>query len=100
MPRCAPKPRKRSDQYAYARRLRDRLLALVAPDGRCHLCGKKKRLEFDHVAPRTWKASDYTWHRRLKLYEREITEGKVAAACRSCNARKGPVYDESAWDLF
>lgn len=76
-------------QYAYARRLKRKLLALLG--GRCHICGTSRKLEFDHLVPRTWRSRDLTWHRRLKRYEREIAEGKVKAACRSCNARKGSV---------
>lgn len=71
------------------RRGRAELIAHLG--GKCVDCDEDnpKRLEFDHLTPRTWKAKDVSRWVRLARYRREAEAGQIELRCRSCNASKG-----------
>lgn len=71
-----------------ARRLRNRLIALLG--GRCAACGEEDRdkLEFDHVEGIGWVARERSYYARLKEYEREISRGWIQLLCGDCNKGK------------
>jgi len=86
------------DYAAYAATLRERLLRLLAPDGRCQnpACRKKPRrigsLQIDHVHGRTWDLRRLNRWARARRYWREHTDGvELRALCSKCNASYRPI---------
>lgn len=74
-----------------AARLRG-LLLILAPDGRCAKCKKKKPLEVDHVDGCAWSARRRNRNRwtKVSILLREYRENvPLRALCRSCNGRDG-----------
>ena len=61
--------------------------------GVCVECGEDdvEKLEFDHKAPRDngWQNGRYWSTTRLKIYEKEHSEGNLQLLCGDCNRRKG-----------
>lgn len=85
---CAASARETAaDRARRYRRGRRRLIDELG--GRCAWCGRRSRLEFDHLEPRDWQPEKTARWVRLARYRREAAAGKVQLLCRSCNARKG-----------
>jgi 5-methylcytosine-specific restriction endonuclease McrA len=78
------KPNKPRD---WAKRKRAELIEKLG--GCCVHCGSTRRLEFDHLEPRTWIARNLSQWGRMTRYIREAAEGKIQLLCRRCNYRKG-----------
>lgn len=57
--------------------------------GRCTRCGKRFRLELDHIEGRDWDLERKSRWQRVRIYLREEREGKLQVLCRRCNAKKG-----------
>jgi hypothetical protein len=76
-----------------ASQLRDALLHVLSPDGKCAKCRKRfgaTSLEVDHVDGREWSARELYFRDRVKRYWTEFLEGvRLRALCRSCNAIDG-----------
>lgn len=76
-----------------ARRRREALVLLLAPDLRCAECGEAFRvdqLEIDHVAGIGWRHVKLSSHARVAAYWREYRAGvPMRALCRSDSARTG-----------
>ena len=80
--RCAQRER----DWCFAKRR-----ALLTQLGmKCAHCGDtwETRLEFDHIAPRTWVAAKLSQRVRLMKYEEEIAAGLIQLLCGDCNKRK------------
>ena len=75
---------------ARADKLRDDLLAILAPEGLCAKCGIKPYqylLQIDHVNGRQgWQPRDYDRVTRYKRYWKEYEAGvELRALCDGCN---------------
>ena len=81
----------RSGRDAVRARARLRgLLLILAPDGRCATCKRKRPLEVDHVDGCTWSRRSLNRWARVNRYVREFRSGvRLRALCRSCNASDG-----------
>lgn len=68
------------------------LLLILAPDGRCALCKKRRRaLELDHVDGAGWSRRALNRWARVNRYIREFQSGvRLRALCRVCNAGYNP----------
>lgn len=80
--RCAQRER----DWCFAKR-RELLTRLGM---KCAHCGEtwETKLEFDHIAPRTWVAAKLSQRVRLMRYEEEIRAGLIQLLCGDCNKRK------------
>jgi hypothetical protein len=66
------------------------LLLLLAPDGRCACCRRKRPLEVDHVDGVTWRQRRLNFRNRVDRFVREFQAGvRLRALCRECNGRDG-----------
>lgn len=74
-------------QREWANRKRAELIEELG--GCCVDCGGTRRLEFDHIKPRTWVANKISRWARMTRYIREAAEGKIELRCRRCNNKKG-----------
>lgn len=81
----------RSGRDALRARARLRgLLLILAPDGRCAVCKRKRPLEVDHVDGCTWSRRSLNRWARVNRYVREFRSGvRLRALCRSCNGSDG-----------
>jgi hypothetical protein len=67
------------------------LLLILAPDGRCAICHKRKPLELDHVDGAGWARRALNRWARVNRYIREFQAGvRLRALCRECNAGHNP----------
>ena len=91
----ASTPSARSAARARAR-LRG-LLLLLAPDGRCALCRKRRPLELDHMDGAGWPRRALNRWARVNRYVREFQSGvRLRALCRTCNAGHNPTRRKAA----
>jgi len=67
---------------------RGRKALIVAMGGKCSLCPRRSKLEFDHPHGRDWSPSRTSRWVRLARYKREWSAGLIRLLCRSCNASK------------
>lgn len=78
----------------YAAERMTALIAILAPDGRCALCGTKprtKRLQIDHVDGRDWTPRNHNAWIRAARYWREFESGvRLRALCKRCNGGYRP----------
>ena len=66
------------------------LLLLLAPDGRCACCRKRRPLEIDHADGTTWCQRRLNFRNRVDRFVREYRAGvRLRALCRECNGRDG-----------
>lgn len=76
-----------------ALQMRIQLIAVLAPDGRCALCGavhELEELEVDHVDGCTYNKRRLAAWSRAELYWREFDAGvPLRAACKPCNSSDG-----------
>lgn len=73
------------------------LLLILAPDGRCALCRRKRPLEVDHVDGAGWSRSAFNRWARVNRYIREFKEDvRLRALCRECNAGHNPIRSRAS----
>lgn len=83
--------------WTRAKRLRvyrqRRRLLVKEMGGECTYCGKKRKLEFHHTAPRRWRNCGTNRLRRLALCREEWLAGECVLACHKCNCGQGSPRD-------
>ena len=81
------------DRPTHGLQLRIQLLAILAPEGRCAVCGGMhalEDLEIDHPEGRTWYGRALNFLDRIRRQWREYERGvALRALCRRCNASEG-----------
>lgn len=84
-----PTPWKQRKEYnrEWCRAYRSRLVEQLG--GCCQQCGSTEKLQFHHLKPRTWIASQLSRWQRLAEYKREISRGEIELLCKPCNQRAG-----------
>lgn len=80
-----------------ARRKAEVLALLAGPEGpKCSLCGRKDRLEPDHIYGRTWSPRKIAAGTRWRKYLEDARAGLLRLLCRSCNAKYRPAPQDQA----
>lgn len=73
------------------------VLLILAPDGRCALCKRRRPLEVDHVDGAGWSRRGLSRWSRANRYVRELCSGvRLRALCRPCNAGHNPAKKKRA----
>lgn len=81
--------RRRETEYKAKRSYARRLALIKSLGGKCVECGRKNRLEIDHIEGRDWDPAKKSRWSRVAIYEREAREGKLQVLCKRCNKVKG-----------
>lgn len=65
---------------------KERRKSLVARlGGRCEVCQRKDKLEFDHHSGRDWDIHGKNAYTRMGIYEAEADQGLIRLLCTTCN---------------
>ena len=72
-----------------AQSLREKIVKLFG--GFCAFCGRKKRLQLDHIKAetRTWIAKKCSQMGRARRYWRDYQNNLLQVLCKKCNQIKG-----------
>lgn len=80
-------------RHEHALCLRVQLLEVLAPDGKCAICGVVFQLELltiDHVDGCTWdRYAIPSWQRHLKYWTEHEAKVRLRAVCGPCGSRDG-----------